>query len=230
METDGPYLGFTESESLEGCVWVGGAVSRNMSFNKIFKRFWYTRQEPGEINSSHYNCNLGHLFTSCLCPFLYPNYLSLGKYLGRYEQGSGTNLFIFQRILPYSSWLHRRCLSIDYRCLFISTEGFLKLIITQLGEGNYIKIPTNQPVHNLGFKNVGNRNIRSAIKGQKRNKWINVTCRSVYRDTEFWRLVGESSKKHFFLQSFIIYRMVYLHSFVTYLPQADNWWHSSVGN
>lgn len=95
MKMVGTYLGFTESESLEDCVCVGGgAVGRNTSSNKIFKRFGYTREELGEINLGHYNCNLGHLFTSCLCPFLYPNYLSLTKYLGRYEQGSSINLFI----------------------------------------------------------------------------------------------------------------------------------------
>lgn len=93
MKMVGTYLGFIVSEFLEDC-GEGGAVGRNTSFNKIFKRFGYTREEPGEINSGHYNCNLGHLFTSCLCPFLYPNYLSLTKYLGRYEQGSSINLFI----------------------------------------------------------------------------------------------------------------------------------------
>lgn len=38
MTTDGPYLGFTESESLEGC-GRGSGVGRNVRANKIFKRF-----------------------------------------------------------------------------------------------------------------------------------------------------------------------------------------------
>ena len=38
MTTDGPYLGFTESESLEGC-GRGSGVGRNVRASKIFKRF-----------------------------------------------------------------------------------------------------------------------------------------------------------------------------------------------
>ena len=34
-----------------------------------------------------------------------------------------------------------------------------------LGKDNDVKIPTSQPVHNLGFKKLRNKNIKSAILG-----------------------------------------------------------------
>lgn len=75
----GPYVGFTELESLEGC---GVVKSRNMSFNKIFKRFRCTLKfERNWANQARTIAIAiwGHLFTSSLYPFLYPSDLSLVK-------------------------------------------------------------------------------------------------------------------------------------------------------